>query len=177
LSILVVGGSLGAVGLNERVPRALALLPRATRPHVVHQAGERHIETLRAAYKAAEVDAECVAFIDDMVSRYASADLVVCRGGATTVAELAVVGVGSIIVPLPGAIADEQSANAQFLVDAGAAERIAQTDLTPERLAERLDAYSRDTLLAMAQSARKVARPDAARRVADACIALGGGAR
>jgi UDP-N-acetylglucosamine--N-acetylmuramyl-(pentapeptide) pyrophosphoryl-undecaprenol N-acetylglucosamine transferase len=177
LSLLVVGGSLGAVGLNERVPRALSLLPPDARPRVVHQAGEGHIETLRAAYHAAGVDAECVAFIDDMVARYAMADLVVCRGGATTVAELAAVGVGSIIVPLPGAIADEQSANAQFLVDAGAAERIAQSDLTPERLAERLAACTRDTLLAMAQAARKVARPDAARRVADACIALGSPAR
>jgi UDP-N-acetylglucosamine--N-acetylmuramyl-(pentapeptide) pyrophosphoryl-undecaprenol N-acetylglucosamine transferase len=143
----------------------------------VHQAGERHIEALRAAYRDAGVDAQCVAFIDDIAARYAEADLVVCRGGATTLAELAAVGVGSIIVPLPGAIADEQSANAQSLVDAGAATKIAQAELTPERLAEALATCTRESLLAMAQAARKIARPDAARRVADACIALGTPAR
>ena len=173
LALLVVGGSLGAAGLNERVPKALALLPREVRPHVVHQAGEKHIETLRAAYHDAGVEAECVAFIDDMAARYAVADLVVCRGGATTVAELAAVGVGAIIVPLPGAIADEQTANATQLVAAGAAECIAQPELTPEVLSLRLSALTREALLEMAVRARKAGRPDAADRVADACIALG----
>jgi UDP-N-acetylglucosamine--N-acetylmuramyl-(pentapeptide) pyrophosphoryl-undecaprenol N-acetylglucosamine transferase len=173
LSLLVVGGSLGAAGLNERVPEALAMLPREIRPRVVHQAGDRHIERLRAAYRDADVEAECIAFIDDMAARYAVADLVICRGGATTVAELAVVGVGALIVPLPGAIADEQTANARQLVAAGAAECIAQPDLTPELLSGRLSTFTRDALLAMAVRARKAGRPDAADRVADACIALG----
>jgi UDP-N-acetylglucosamine--N-acetylmuramyl-(pentapeptide) pyrophosphoryl-undecaprenol N-acetylglucosamine transferase len=173
LRLLVVGGSLGAAGLNERMPKALALLPREARPRVVHQAGERHVEALRAAYRAVGVDAECVAFIDDIAARYADADLVVCRGGATTVAELAAVGVGAIVVPLPGAIADEQSANARFLVEAGAALMVPQKELTPEALAERIAACTRESLLAMAEAARKVARVDAADRVADACIALG----
>ena len=177
LSLLVVGGGLGATGLSNRVPKALALLPPASRPHVVHQAGEQHRDTVRAAYRDAGVDAECVAFIDDIAARYAKADLVICRGGATTVAELAAIGVGAIIVPLPGAIADEQSANAQFLVDAGAAAKIAQSNLTPERLAERIQSFTRDSLLAMALAARRVAHPDAAARVADACIALGTPAR
>jgi UDP-N-acetylglucosamine--N-acetylmuramyl-(pentapeptide) pyrophosphoryl-undecaprenol N-acetylglucosamine transferase len=118
------------------------------------------------------VAAECVAFIADMAAQYAQADVVVCRGGAITVAELAAVGVASIIVPLPGAIADEQSANAQFLVAAGAAEMIPQAELTAERLAERLAGLSRERLLAMAVAARKVGRTDAADRVADACVAL-----
>jgi len=126
---------------------------------------------VRAAYRDVGVDAECVAFIDDIAARYAKADLVICRGGATTVAELAAIGVGAIIVPLPGAIADEQSANAQFLVDARGCE-IAQSNLTPELLAERIQSFTRDSLLAMALAAKKVARPDAAARVADACIAL-----
>jgi len=177
LSLLVVGGSLGATGLNNRVPKALALLPPSSRPHVVHQAGEQHRDTVHAAYRDAGVDAECVAFIDDIAARYAKADLVICRGGATTVAELAAIGIGAIIVPLPGAIADEQSANAQFLVDAGAAAKIAQSNLTPERLAERIQSFTRDSLLAMALAARRVAHPDAAARVADACIALGTPAR
>jgi len=148
-------------------------MPREARPRVVHQAGERHVDALRAAYRAADVDAECVAFIDDIAARYAEADLVVCRGGATTVAELAAVGVGAIVVPLPGAIADEQSANARFLADAGAAVMVPQAALTPAALAERIAACTRESLLAMARAARKVARPDAADRVADACIALG----
>ncbi len=173
LRLLVVGGSLGAAGLNDRVPKALALVPREARPRVVHQAGERHVDALRAAYRAVDVDAECVAFIDDIAARYAEADLVVCRGGATTVAELAAVGVGAIVVPLPGAIADEQSANARFLVDAGAAVMVAQAELTPAALAERIASCTRESLLAMARAARKLARPDAADRVADACIALG----
>jgi UDP-N-acetylglucosamine--N-acetylmuramyl-(pentapeptide) pyrophosphoryl-undecaprenol N-acetylglucosamine transferase len=177
LSLLVVGGSLGAAGLNERVPKALALIPRESRPAVVHQTGERHVEAVRAAYRDAGVAAECVAFIDDIAARYAAADLVVCRGGATTVAELAAVGVGAIVVPLPGAIADEQSANAAFLADAGAAVKVAQAELTPEALAARIRAATRESLLAMAVAARRLARTDAAARVADACLELGARAR
>jgi UDP-N-acetylglucosamine--N-acetylmuramyl-(pentapeptide) pyrophosphoryl-undecaprenol N-acetylglucosamine transferase len=173
LSLLVVGGSLGAAGLNERVPKALALIPADARPAVVHQTGERQLEVVRTAYRDAGVAAECVAFIDDIAARYAAADLVVCRGGATTVAELAAVGVGAIVVPLPGAIADEQSANAQFLAEAGAALKVAQADLTPEALAARIRACTRESLLAMAVAARRLARLDAAARVADACLALG----
>jgi UDP-N-acetylglucosamine--N-acetylmuramyl-(pentapeptide) pyrophosphoryl-undecaprenol N-acetylglucosamine transferase len=173
LELLVVGGSLGAAVLNEVVPAALAQLPPARRPRVVHQAGERHLEALRAAYARHGVDGECVAFIDDMAARYAVADFVICRGGALTVAELAAVGVGALIVPLPGAIADEQSANATFLVDAGAALAVPQAELSPERLAAVLAAQDRAQLLAMARAARALARPDAAARVADACIAEG----
>ncbi len=172
LQLLVVGGSLGAAALNERVPAALALMPADARPQVVHQAGERHIDALRAAYANAGVVAECLPFIADMAARYAAADIVIGRGGAITVSELAAVGIGSIIVPLPGAIADEQSANAKFLVDAGAASMVRQSELTPERLAEMLRALTRDKLLAMAIAARKLARTDATERVADACIAL-----
>ncbi len=173
LALLVVGGSLGAVGLNERVPAALSLLPQEARPRVIHQAGAKHIAALRAAYAKTGVAAECLPFIDDMAARYADADLVLCRGGAMTVAELAAVGVAAIIVPLPGAIADEQSANAKFLVEAGGAVAIAQPDLTPQGLAERLGAFTRERLLAMAVAARKVGRLDAADRVADVCITLG----
>ncbi len=177
LRLLVVGGSLGAAGLNERVPAALSFMSPDVRPHVVHQAGEKHIDALRAAYAAAGVAAECVAFIDEIASRYAEADVVICRGGAMTIAELAAAGVAAIVVPLPGAIADEQSANAAFLVNAGAAIRIAQSELTPQRLAQQLSSLTRETLLAMAMAARGVGRRDAADRVADACIALGSKAR
>lgn len=172
IRLLVVGGSLGAAALNTRVPEALALIPREARPIVLHQAGARHVDALEATYARAGVDAECVAFIDDMAARYAEADLVICRGGALTVSELSAVGVGAIIVPLPGAIADEQSANAQFLMDAGGAIRLAQSDVTPERLANLVQGLKREQLLEMAIAARQVARMDAADRVADTCIAL-----
>jgi UDP-N-acetylglucosamine--N-acetylmuramyl-(pentapeptide) pyrophosphoryl-undecaprenol N-acetylglucosamine transferase len=114
-----------------------------------------------------------VPFIEDMAGCYAEADVVLCRGGAITVAELAAAGVASIIVPLPGAIADEQSANAKLLVDAGAAFAVAQDELTPGGLAAQLGTLTRARLLAMATAARTLARVDAAERVADACVALG----
>jgi UDP-N-acetylglucosamine--N-acetylmuramyl-(pentapeptide) pyrophosphoryl-undecaprenol N-acetylglucosamine transferase len=172
MSLLVVGGSLGATALNERVPAALALLDRESRPHVVHQAGERHIDALRRAYEAAGVEAVCLPFIDDIARQYADADLVICRGGALTISELAAVGVGSVIVPLPGAFANEQSHNGQFLVDAGAAVMLKQSAMTAQGLADLLLAMNRGRMLAMAIAARRVGRTDASERVADACIAL-----
>jgi len=172
LRLLVLGGSLGALALNDRVPAALALLPEAARPVVTHQAGDKHIETLRAAYAAAGVEAECVAFISDMAQRYADADLVICRAGGLTVAELAAAGIGAVLVPLPGAIADEQSENARFLVAAGGAVLIPQEQLTPDRLAGFLRDASRERMLELAVAARKVGRADAAERVAAVCIAL-----
>jgi UDP-N-acetylglucosamine--N-acetylmuramyl-(pentapeptide) pyrophosphoryl-undecaprenol N-acetylglucosamine transferase len=172
LRLLVLGGSLGAAALNERVPAALALLAAEARPLVTHQAGEKHVEALRRAYAEAGVAAACIAFIADIAHAYADADLVICRGGALTVAELAAVGVGSVIVPLPGAIADEQRHNAAFLVDAGGAMMVPQSELSPQRLADLLGAFDRARLLDMAIAARRVARVDATERVADACIEL-----
>jgi UDP-N-acetylglucosamine--N-acetylmuramyl-(pentapeptide) pyrophosphoryl-undecaprenol N-acetylglucosamine transferase len=174
LHLLVVGGSLGAAALNDAVPGALAAIPAERRPRAVHQSGERHLGALRAAYAKAGVDAECVAFIDDMAARYAWADLVVCRGGALTVAELAAAGLGAIIVPLPGAIADEQTANARFLVDAGGALALSQAELgAPDApLAAVLAALTRTDALTMALAAHRVGKRDAADRVADACVEL-----
>jgi UDP-N-acetylglucosamine--N-acetylmuramyl-(pentapeptide) pyrophosphoryl-undecaprenol N-acetylglucosamine transferase len=174
LRVLVVGGSLGAAAINDALPAALAAIPGKRRPKVVHQTGERHIEGVRKAYADAGVDAECVAFIDDMAARYAWADLVVCRGGALTVAELAAVGLGAIVVPLPGAIADEQSANARFLLDADAAIVMPQAELLggDMPLAGVLGALTRANALTMALNAHRIGKRDAADRVADACIAL-----
>jgi UDP-N-acetylglucosamine--N-acetylmuramyl-(pentapeptide) pyrophosphoryl-undecaprenol N-acetylglucosamine transferase len=174
LRVLVVGGSLGAAAINAAVPQALAAIPTLRRPHVVHQTGERHLDAVREAYGKAGVEAECIAFIDDMAARYAWADLVVCRGGALTIAELAAVGLGAIVVPLPGAIADEQSANARFLLDAGAAIVISQDELGSSEmpLAGVLGALTRAHALTMATAAYDVGKRDAADRVADACIAL-----
>ena len=174
MRLLVVGGSLGAAALNDAIPIALARLPEAQRPVTVHQAGERHIDALRAAYASAGVNAECMPFITDMAARYAWADIVVCRGGALTVAELAAVGLGAIVIPLPGAIADEQTANARFLLDAGAAIVISQSELTGSDapLAGVLGALTRADALTMAIAAHRVGKRDAADRVADACIEL-----
>ena len=174
LRLLVVGGSLGAAALNETIPVALAKLDESARPITVHQAGQRHIDALRSAYAKAGITAECVPFIADMAARYAWADLVICRGGALTVAELAAAGLGAIVIPLPGAIADEQTANARFLVDAGGAIAMSQAELTaPDApLAGVLAALSRADALTMALAAHRVGKRDAADRVADACIEL-----
>ncbi len=168
LRLLVIGGSLGAQALNETVPQALAMLPADERPEVVHQAGEKHIDALRAAYAAAGVDAEAVAFIEDMAGAYAWADLVVCRAGALTIAELAAAGIASILVPFPHAVDDHQTANARFLARAGAAMLLPQNELTPERLAL-LRNLTRGQLLEMAEKARALARPDATVAVAQSC--------
>jgi len=172
LRLLVLGGSLGARALNEIVPQALALLPEAERPEVAHQAGTQHIEALRASYAACAVRAETLAFIDDMAARYGAADLVICRAGALTVAELACAGVASILVPFPHAVDDHQSGNAKFLSTQGAAILLPQPELTPQRLAELLRGLTRERLLEMADKARALGRPDATERVARACMEL-----
>ena len=170
LRILVVGGSLGAQALNEALPKAIALL--AQKPLVVHQAGEKHLDALKANYAAARVEGELVAFIDDMARRYAEADLVVCRAGAMTIAELSAGGMASILVPFPHAVDDHQSANARFLADSGAAVLIQQRDLTPQKLAQLMASFDRAKLLEMANKARALGKPDAARVVAQRCMEL-----
>ena len=169
LRVLVVGGSLGAQALNQVVPKALAMLPPESRPRVIHQSGKAHSQALADAYREAGVIAELPDFIDDMASSYASADLVICRAGAMTVSELAAVGVASLLVPFPFAVDDHQTTNARFLADQQAAILLPQKDLTPDRLAALLQELTREKLLAMAQRARLLAKPDAARRVADVC--------
>lgn len=174
LRLLVVGGSLGALPLNEALPKALALIPQDKRPEVVHQSGEKHLAKLQSGYAAAGVRANCVAFVTDMAGAYEWADLVVCRAGALTVAELAAAGVASILVPLPHAVDDHQTGNARFLSNAGAAILLPQTELSPERLALVAD-MSREQLLQMAEKARALAKPDATAAVAQACMSLAKG--
>jgi len=170
LRILVVGGSLGAQALNESVPKALALMN--DRPQVVHQAGEKHLDALRKHYAEAGVNGELVAFIDDMARRYAEADLVICRAGAVTVAELSAGGMASILVPFPHAVDDHQTANGKFLADHGAALLIQQRDLTPQKLAQMIQGLDRSRLLEMARKARALGKPDAARVVAERCMSI-----
>ncbi|MDR1934084.1 MAG: undecaprenyldiphospho-muramoylpentapeptide beta-N-acetylglucosaminyltransferase [Candidatus Accumulibacter sp.] len=168
LRLLVLGGSLGAAAINETVPQALALIPEAERPAVVHQAGERHLAALEARYAAAGVRADCVAFIEDMAGAYAWADLALCRAGALTVAELAAAGVASVLVPFPHAVDDHQTANARFLSAAEAAFLLPQNEMTPETLA-RIKDFTPAQLLRMAERARALAKPEAAEAVARAC--------
>lgn len=168
LRVLVIGGSLGAQALNEIIPQGMAQLTAEQLPQIVHQAGEKHLEALKANYAAVGVAANCVSFIEDMAGAYEWADLVICRAGALTIAELAAAGVASILVPFPHAVDDHQSANAKFLVHAGGAFLLPQRELTAEAIAL-IRNYSRGQLLEMAEKARSLAKPEATREVAQIC--------
>ncbi len=166
LQLLVIGGSLGAQALNENVPRALALISSDTRARVVHQCGAKHIDSVRALYREVGVDAEIVAFIGDMPARYAAADVVVCRAGAITVSELAAAGVASVLVPFVVSTTAHQRDNAELMAANGAAVYLPQAELSAARLAELLRTLTRDRLLAMAQAARSIGKPNATETVA-----------
>ncbi|CAM3922655.1 undecaprenyldiphospho-muramoylpentapeptide beta-N-acetylglucosaminyltransferase [Bordetella tumulicola] len=170
LRILVVGGSLGAQALNTVLPRALALMAPETRPQITHQSGEQHLQALRQAYAEAGVPADCRDFIDDMSAAMAQADVLVCRAGAMTVAEVAAAGVAALFVPFPHAIDDHQTANARFLSDEQAAWLCPQTEFTPEWLADWLGQRTRPDLQSVAERAHQHARPQAATDIADVCV-------
>ena len=172
LRVLVVGGSLGAQALNQAVPRALALIPADQRPLVTHQSGAKNLEALRGEYQQAGVTADAVPFIEDMAAAFATADLVICRAGAMTVAEVACAGVAALFVPFPFAVDDHQTANARFLADAGAALLVQQRELSAESLAATLRSLTREKCLELAVKARTLAKPDATEVVAQACLAL-----
>ncbi len=172
LRLLVVGGSLGATALNTLVPQALALLPAGKRPQVLHQSGRQHLDSLRANYAAAGIDAEVRDYIEDMAAAYQSCDFAICRSGAMTVAELACAGVPAVLVPFPFAVDDHQTGNAEFLSDAGAGWLMQQKDLTAEKLAALIGELDRGSLAVMSDKARALAKPDATERVADVCEAL-----
>ena len=174
LSLLVVGGSLGAQALNEAVPQAIALLPVDARPRVLHQTGRAHHAAVVALYELLGVKAEIRPFIDDMAESYANADLVICRSGALTVAELAAAGVASLLIPFPFAVDDHQTHNARFLSDSGAAFLLPQSELTAARLAGMLMELSRKELAEMALRARGMAKAHAADRVAEECEEMAG---
>lgn len=176
--LLVLGGSQGARALNDVLPAALAALPAERRPEIRHQAGAGH-EAARAAYEAAGVEARVEAFVDDMAGAYGWADLVVARAGALTVSEIAAAGLPAVLVPYPYAIDDHQSLNAAQLASADAAVMIAERELDAARLSAELDAMLGEPqrLAEMADAARRLARPDAAERLADACVKLAEEAR
>lgn len=170
--LLVLGGSLGATAINEKVPAAVALLPEALRPEIRHQCGERNHETALAAYGEAGVNASVEPFIKDMAEAYGWADLVICRAGALTISELCAAGVGALLVPFPHAVDDHQTRNADYMVKAGAALLMPQHKLTESLLADTLaDLLANpQRLVDMARAARTLARPDATERVVNYCL-------
>ncbi|SEI64957.1 UDP-N-acetylglucosamine-N-acetylmuramylpentapeptide N-acetylglucosamine transferase [Pseudomonas linyingensis] len=175
--LLVLGGSLGAEPLNKLLPAALALVGETLRPQVYHQAGKQHAELTRARYEEAGVDAEVVPFIRDMARAYAWADLVICRAGALTVSELAAAGLPSLLVPLPHAIDDHQTRNAEYLAKAGAAVLLPQHATDAAGLAAQLTEVlmHSEKLVAMGAIARRLAKPDATRVVVDICLEVAHG--
>jgi len=176
LRLLVLGGSQGALALNITVPQALARLSASERPVVRHQCGSLTFEAARAAYEGEGVDVDLVPFIDDMATAYAWADLVVCRAGALTVAELCAVGLPALFVPYPAAVDDHQTANARPMADAGAAVIIDESMLSGEVLAGQLRAWltSRQELRIRAERARDLARPGALMRITELCLQQAG---
>jgi len=176
MRLLVLGGSLGALALNETVPAALALLPGHLRPVVRHQTGERTLGEARAAYEKHGIEAQLDPFIEDMAAAYAWADLVICRAGALTVAELSAAGLPAIFVPFPSAVDDHQTANARPMAEAGAAEILQQADMTGDSLAGLLRSWLADrrALVERARKSRSLAMPDSLRRITNHCVAVAG---
>ncbi|MGB6242900.1 MAG: undecaprenyldiphospho-muramoylpentapeptide beta-N-acetylglucosaminyltransferase [Castellaniella sp.] len=170
LRLLVLGGSLGAARINELIPEALARLPAEQRPQVHHQAGERHADHVRQHYERLGLQADVSAFIEDMAQALADADLVICRAGAMTVAEVAAVGVAALFVPLPHAIDDHQTANARYLSECGGGWMMPQADLDADRLAAWLAERRRPELAAVAAHAREHASLNATQLIAEACV-------
>jgi UDP-N-acetylglucosamine--N-acetylmuramyl-(pentapeptide) pyrophosphoryl-undecaprenol N-acetylglucosamine transferase len=174
LRLLIFGGSLGAAVLNDVVPQALAVLPKAKRPLVWHQTGAKNIETATSKYAQLQIPARVDAYIENMAEAYAWADLVLCRAGAMSVAELAAAGVGSILVPYPHAVDDHQTANAHYLVDAGAAILLPQSLLSVEKLQGLLSDMTHARVLEMANKARRLGMPESTRIVVEQCLSAGG---
>jgi UDP-N-acetylglucosamine--N-acetylmuramyl-(pentapeptide) pyrophosphoryl-undecaprenol N-acetylglucosamine transferase len=170
LRLLVVGGSLGAQALNNVIPKALAEIAVENRPQVVHQAGEKHIASLQASYQVAGVVADTKAFINNMAEMYTWADVVICRAGALTVAELSTVGVASVLVPFPHAVDDHQTSNARYLSEAGAAILLPQTEFTVQKVAELIKDLSREKCIDMAIRGRALGKPEATANVAKVCM-------
>ena len=177
LRLLVLGGSQGSLALNRVVPAALAGLDAESRPVVRHQCGERTLDVAKQAYAEHGIDVQLLPFIEDMAEVYAWADLVVCRAGALTVAELCAAGLPALFVPYPAAVDDHQTANAGPMTRAGAAAIIQESELSPARLAALLRDWlnSRDALLQRAEKARSLAAPNAVGRIAELCLQQAGG--
>jgi len=173
MQLLVIGGSLGAAALNRFLPQAIACIDHHRRPRVWHQCGEKHLQKCQQNYQEAGVEADVVSFIDDVQAAYAWADLVVCRAGALTIAELSVVGLASLLIPFPYAVDNHQFYNARYLEQQGAAQILPESKLSGESLALKLQFFqqNRDVLIDMATRARAQARADATERLAEGILA------
>jgi UDP-N-acetylglucosamine--N-acetylmuramyl-(pentapeptide) pyrophosphoryl-undecaprenol N-acetylglucosamine transferase len=171
MRLLVLGGSLGATVINEMVPSALMALSEEDRPEVIHQCGVRHLQSTLDFYHNCGVEARVEPFIDDMCAVYEWADFVICRSGAMTIAELALAGVGALLVPYPHAVDDHQTKNAEYLAAANAAILIQQSELSTTVIARILTQLSgdRSRLMTMAKNSRQCAYPQATNKVADVC--------
>jgi UDP-N-acetylglucosamine--N-acetylmuramyl-(pentapeptide) pyrophosphoryl-undecaprenol N-acetylglucosamine transferase len=174
LRLIVLGGSQGAQVLNAVVPEAIALMNAVARPVVTHQAGAAHLGAVTQRYRECGVIADVIAFIDDMARGYEEADLIICRAGASTIAELAAAGVASVLVPYPHAVDDHQTANARFLASRGGALLIPQRELSAQRLSDVLSEFTRERLLTMARAARVAGKPEATSAVANVCMEMAG---
>lgn len=174
LNLLVVGGSLGAVALNQTLPEALALMDLSERPNVVHQCGKNNLEDTQQHYERQGVDAKLVSFIDNMAAAYSWADVILCRAGAMTVSEVCAAALPAIYVPYPHAVDDHQSANASFVVNKNGAVLVKQNNLNPSSLASMLAGMSRNqqSLHNMAKTARKLALPEAGNLIVHALVSL-----
>lgn len=175
MKLLVVGGSLGAKALNDIIPKAIAMIPEGSRPDVIHQGGEKQIEQLRHNYAAVGVQAELTPFISNTAQAFAQADLVICRAGASTVAEIAAVGAPAVFVPFPFAVDDHQTTNAKFLSDRGAATLLPQTQLNPQAIVDLLSIKERSAQYSRGLKAYSLRKTDATEQVVRACELLSGG--
>ena len=172
IRLLIIGGSLGAQALNEAVPNALSDLEKNIQPDVWHQTGKNKLESTISDYKKGNVEAKVTEYIEDMAEAYQWADLVICRAGALTISELANAGIAAILVPYPYAVDDHQTANAQYLTNAGAAISIQQDQLISKLrivIADLLHT-GRTKLIEMAKSARELSKPEATKMVAEICL-------
>lgn len=172
LRVLILGGSQGARVLNETLPQVFAVLPSEYVLDIWHQTGESMLEETRGRYRFVNCKARVAPFIEDMAAAYSWADIVICRAGALTIAEIAAAGIASILVPYPHAVDDHQTANARYLTNSGAAILLPQTDFTLEKVCALLTEFcnAREKLLVMARKARSLAKPEATRTVADVCL-------
>ena len=173
-TLFIFGGSAGARRINQILPQAVGLLGATTTPlRIVHQTGKADYEDVKSLYTTLGVKAEVVSFIEDMREMYLAADLVVCRAGAMTVAELTSLGKPAILIPYPYAVDDHQRANAEVLVGARAAQMVLDAELTPERVSDELRTLiaDRQRLAAMAQAMASLGRPDATMAVVRECLA------
>jgi UDP-N-acetylglucosamine--N-acetylmuramyl-(pentapeptide) pyrophosphoryl-undecaprenol N-acetylglucosamine transferase len=167
--LLVIGGSLGAHALNTIVPRALIGLSADLRPEIWHQTGSKHFDNVKNDYKSAGIEANLTPFIEDMAQAYQWADMVLCRAGALTVAELCTAGLGAVFVPYPYAVDDHQTANASYMVKHNAAVCVQESELSPARLAEMMTDFANapEKRMAMARAAYKLRKVDVVQRIFD----------